>query len=553
MKISVSLIALLVTAGIVADVSAVYAPRGRPGSIAGAVTSRGSSANSARATTSATTSTTTTETTDEVEDTTKDDNTEIETLGVTIGVARKACNSIYADANQALFNEETYECSIPVVAHNWSGIIQKDDKPVVAYIPLGTAMKCDADLFSDQVSALRRSSQWVVPVMVAGGAGVGAGVGYLMDKSADKKLAATKTELGFSSEETVDENTDNNNKANKYTYNGVTYDLNNPEDIEKARKELAKVDLSSEIKSNLHNLAQCMRVNFKNMVSTYAPAGSDFTTKWGFFVITENGDCDKNGKLFTSGGYNPNGVCYYRWPNPDPNSGKNTPIPVTGAYDGTFSYDQHRLDILREFTLLNRPDAISENDWKEVGDLQQLFSDRLPSASDATFEVKQENKTGTFVKIKLKSGKFGDIATGSETCSTPDNVLTGEVGDTNNRELESFYNLQGMLTVLINKKADSELIVKLNQVNGVIESNKVLNVLNKNYGTEDKGFFQKNVGKGLLVGAGVGAVGGLGYWFAEGASVFCNVGGLEQVKLNKTYSIPTFRDYIINHNYMPIE
>jgi hypothetical protein len=63
-------------------------------------------------------------------------------------------------------------------------------------------------------------------------------------------------------------------------------------------------------------------------------------------------------------------------------------------------------------------------------------------------------------------------------------------------------------------------------------------------------FFQTATGRGLLIGTGVGAIAGIGYYFAEGASTFCNVGGLDQTKMGKYFSIPSFREYIARYGFI---
>ncbi|GHV35217.1 hypothetical protein AGMMS4952_27570 [Spirochaetia bacterium] len=101
-------------------------------------------------------------------------------LGVSKKVARQICTGIYADGIPALFNEQTLDCAVPVVAHNWGGIIKKDGDSVVTYVSLGDTFKCSANEF-EQVAILQRTSQWVAPLMVVAGGGIGFGIDYAVD------------------------------------------------------------------------------------------------------------------------------------------------------------------------------------------------------------------------------------------------------------------------------------------------------------------------------------------------------------------------------------
>ena len=133
---------------------------------------------------------------------------------------------------------------------------------------------------------------------------------------------------------------------------------------------------------------------------------------------------------------------------------------------------------------------------------------------------------------------FNDTTSGSMTGASANNILLEAFGALT--ALNSINNLDSELEDLFNTLIMSDEILEIQGLGSKI----------REYFGADRPFFKTAKGRGLLIGSGVGAVAGLGYWFAEGAGTFCDVGGLEQVKLKKSYSIPSFRDYLINKGFI---
>ncbi|MFA7188285.1 MAG: hypothetical protein WC137_02320 [Alphaproteobacteria bacterium] len=552
--------------------------RSRPGSVSGAMLSNAqsqisranTSGTTSSTTTSSTTSTTTTTTTDE------DDCGEVlPLLGVNKCVAKTACTGIKADGHSGVFNEETSTCQIPVCAHNWSGVIQKDDEDVCALVDMNKAITCNADLF-DQIDNMRRSSQWVVPLTVVGGAGIGTGIGALVDKKQNAK-AENLASIADTNEAEVKAT---GGKTVEVTFAGTKYKL--PSEADALKKALlgnnALIDKINNANGLIDNCAAQMFVDITSKTVNGKP-------KWGRIKITDGSDCtsqttDKvkycqfqNMNTTSNAIADCAGNVYIpvNFNNPYPSSAVN---PSERLYD----YGSWTLDAtcyFRDSQGSGEADvsATIQEDWARMQFLQNYVN--VVKADDSQSRIDLQNKLRKFdfnnagfadsqkasnynilnwVYIKSFDDKTQFSSIPSQKCDT-DAVsqmlnTTSEVA-TNNATNILFEAYGALYALKGSGSLDAQLEALLIAL-GNIEtfSSDVLTIyeglgeeIRKDLGKK-RPFFKTAMGRGLIIGAGVGAVAGVGYWFAEGSSTFCNVGGLEQVKLKKSYSIPSFHDYL---------
>ena len=514
----------------------------------------------------------------------------IPALGVDKCVAERACTGLWADGHQGVFDEATNQCLVPVVAHNWNGIIRVNGQDVMAYAPMGNVFKCGAESF-EQVTYMRRSSQWVIPVMIVGGAGIGAGIGAIIDHYDNKKAENFKNEVAANAYNGHDAS----RKGNPYftvtggtatatlTWNGVPYNLGDPD----SRKALAgklgvalqpgastdDKQLKDLIAATEGNINVCVADMFKELVSPKVRGQG----KFGRIKITGDDACDSGGldavkycqkddKCVDCQGFNdqircPDGVtaqgktfgtldgngiavggrCYFR-------DGLG-PVADNPNADSTASDDVWRANriqyFIRELPNLSNVQAIQKGGCTP------------PQVQNYSKPLRGQSRL-RWVTFRC-STPFDVIANSFETTGTCDTFKLENTRD----ELMAAYGAASALKAYLASNPGAAVnaidTTALEKLLATIETKvKAVTVstteefdmrVDEEFGSK-RPFFQTATGRGLLIGTGVGALGGLGYWFAEGASIWCNVGSLQQVKLGKSWSIPTFRDYIISHNYI---
>jgi hypothetical protein len=519
-------------------------------------------------------------------------------LGVDICVARNACAGIQADGHAGVFDEATLTCKIPVCAHNWSGLIKKSGEDVCGLIDMGSAMRCDAKLF-DQISALRRTSQYVVPALVAGGAGVGAGVGAIIDHKQNKKAEALAAKNDANDRMRVEVG---GKVPTTFTFSDQTFDLSKTEDVEKLKKYLSGPELTGKIVEANKIIDSCAKEMFKELVSLSVRSSK----KWGRIKISKNADacasdineyiycqfqnlhakvnniadCDE-GKFSTYKGINPY-VTGVESKNPaTENYHYGSKNNQSGIYEGKcyFRDSQGSGEVGTDATVqsdLWRAEFL--NFYKNNAKINDVYNDSfredlISKLGAYTFDYDIRNAVGVsdnilnYVLIKgtipfnsitnmqslaVCDMKNIDALLSDKTYVGSASEMSG--GQTNNILMEAYGALEALNGL---GPLDGKLSEFLTQIKFItVHAEAIANVhaglgneVRKEFGKE-RGFFEKAVGRGLLIGTGVGAVAGLGYWFAEGAGTFCNVGGLEQVKLNKGYSVPSFREYLLNRGFM---
>lgn len=502
----------------------------------------------------------------------------IPALGVDKCVAEQACASIRADGMTGIFDLDSLQCLIPVCAHNWGGIIRAGGENVCAYIPMGNIFKCDASAF-EQIRYMRRTSQWVVPVMVVGGAGIGAGVGAIVDHYDNKKAEKFKEEAAANAYD--GHNAELNGKplftstggSIQVDYNGRTYVLDNPSDRADLINALGlqpRVTVKSPVDDLIRDadarLNSCVKKMFHDLVSPTAEG----IGKFGRIKTTSSGPCDtaatdnivycqfdggcsgcdpnenvkcktatKRGAGEGTGGFPTNGICYYR-------DGIGS-VSSQATADNTASDDLYRATIL----FGDKSDTLKGANISNMNILANAGC-RLHTA---TYNGARGQKALRYLTVTCNQ-KFGDLNLVGDENSCNDATLV----NTRDR-LWATYGALGALKAYSETKPSvtAELdTAKLNDMlskivvagDAVVATTDEFNLrVDEEFGKK-RPFFQTGVGRGLLIGTGVGTLGGLGYYFAEGASTFCNVGGLDQTKMNKYFSIPSFREYIVRYGFV---
>lgn len=528
-------------------------------------------------------------------------------LGTDICTARRACTGISADGHVGVFDEATRECCVPVVAHNWSGIIKKSGEDVWSCVPFGQMVKCDANLF-DQISAMRRTSQWVIPTMIVGGAGIGAGIGAIVDHNNAKK-ETQREQAAFEA-----------GRAGAEAHASASADVA----AALAALNLTQDDLNNAIAGAKNNIKKCAAEAFTELVSPNFGTGNDNVCKLGRIKILATGDCSENSdnsnKNTTTTGvpycsYNyvhatdaagrtqkgiasnadtgwancngtenayvqcptvtfasvGSGTCYYRdeVTGTNADAGKyqkgNRPNIFALNEDSTASFDLHRANMLSalgqavagdsDFAALASAigkihiDNGNKSAEVEAGGNQNPNSmDYVKITTDAPFaQIQSEMLTGVNMTTGSCQQVAGDIFKGTK--------LEGVFGSSESNTIENMGDIAGYLQGL-GYSADAITTLSGN-LNIILSAKASVQFTYADFDAwqaanpaDRKGFFQKAIGKGLLIGTGIGALGGLGYWFAEGASVFCNVGGgFDQLKLGKTMSLPSFREWLIQKGF----
>ncbi|MDR0803892.1 MAG: hypothetical protein LBO08_02280 [Rickettsiales bacterium] len=537
----------------------------------------------------------------------KSDEPWVDSLGVSLGTARRACQGIYADGHQAQFDENTKQCFIPIVAHNWSGIIKKSGADVVAYAPMGTSVKCNADLF-EQIDAMRRTSQWVIPTMVVGGATIGLGVGAIIDHNNDKKLDALNAKLQANVSASVNANA-NINAGAVGRCGDRDYVL--PDEKDDLIKCLGLDKFSGTVDSGNRNKTKalleladkCAGRMFNELISVNQNVGQ----KWGRIKITGTSDCKSDTEddvKYCQFQYMHRSLIkmadcakdYYdydsEFSNPYNESNKSYNARGNGSYinnekfwhsgtvtkdagcfwrdgfgsnevdrEATIQADYYRLRFLDNYK--NKPD-VNGVAQPNKNLLKNFIFDK---------EIRNSNLGGSgtgdilnWILVKSSNNtKFSSI--GNSQCNNDDINKIFPTAETYNQSYNTadntsdrLWTIYGSLTAL-RDYSDSAEMPDLDELIDAIGLNIDLQMTTQSIITgidatiqaeksNKKPFFKTAKGTGLLIGTGVGALAGLGYYFAEGASVFCNIGGWEQVKMDRSAIIPTFREYIVKHGFV---
>jgi hypothetical protein len=502
-------------------------------------------------------------------------------LGVDICTARIACQGIEADGMHGVFDDASLSCRIPVCAHNWSGVIKKDGKNVCTLTDMNKILRCDSDLFN-QIDTMYRTTQYVAPLAVVAGAGIGTGIGAIIDHNQQKKIDKLSEEEKKSGDATATTGAG----GKKITFASAEYDLGNPDDVAKLKNALATAtSLQSKIDAANKLIDACVVQNFRDLTSPNASGAR----KWGRIKVSANPDAcnaatndyiycqfqnmhntttttaDCAGHEFkkilgmdeyaksvgskmpgTYGYYTgasnsdnwDNGQCYFR-------DGLGSSESSDAA---TVQMDASRAEFIKQFVSDNA-NTTDKNRKKLVEALgQYTFENNITSARGV------DGKILNYVLIQ--GPKFSTIRGITEfgNCNKDElNKVIGGSGAQNDNVLMQAYGalatLQNMNQISGNDNQITAIMTALQNINVAaeqitnIQNGVPLSEISKKLG-DGRGFFDKAIGRGLMIGTGVGLAAAAGYWIAEDASIFCNVGGLENVDFRKSYSVPSFRDYL---------
>ncbi|MCL2737746.1 MAG: hypothetical protein FWE17_02705, partial [Alphaproteobacteria bacterium] len=234
----------------------------------------------------------------------------------------------------------------------------------------------------------------------------------------------------------------------------------------------------------------------------------------------------------TAGGFRRDGTCYFR-------TGFG---PVATAADRTASFDLHRANLINDFMASHQNIARRMDLRVDSGPNNRLnslsvcmTSGTFGDLSDALSTTPQ-NCPRTLFAANSPAESLGEWMRAAEALR-----LAGEdLAQTGSPLLDELLaEIDGTLDLLLTTEA-------------TITGRNVEELLDLEFG-KNRPWLQTARGRGTLIGGGIGALAGIGYYFAEGKSVFCNVGGMGQPRLNGTFSIPTFRQYIISRNYMNLD
>ena len=521
-------------------------------------------------------------------------------LGVDICVARNACEGIKTDGHSGVFNEATLKCQIPVCAHNWSGIIKKNGEDVCGLVDMGTALRCDANLF-DQITAMRRTSQWVTPLMIAGGTGIGAGVGAAIDKSQNKKAAHLAT-LAYENESAY--------KHGKggiavITFDGRDYELPKMANDLKAALRTNKT-LEGKTKEAEGLIDNCASKMFWELVSV---DGIENEQKWGRIKISRTvsacksddndyifcqfqnihrttkdmADCAK-GDFSKALNINPSYTPGQRHTNPREDhfywgNGNSTNIADGKCYfrdsqgsgevnvSATIQQDWARMKFLQHYKSTATGGGDSRSKLKTALSGFNFDEAGLAKSTNATYSGNVANILNWVLVESNGDTRFGDVPRiGTCDATAIDNLLSDEgylgsasqvagwKNTTNNILMEAYG---ALLALKMYGGLDAELEGLYAVLDGIQVQAGAINGIHEGLGDRIKADLGENrpwhktaTARGMLIGGLVGVAGGLTYWGLEGASTFCNVGGFEQVKLNRSYSVPTFREYLLNKGFV---
>lgn len=518
-------------------------------------------------------------------------------LGVNLTRAQAACASLGVGNYVGQFNPETNECDIPVVATNWSGDITKNGQVVMEYVPMGTQFSCSKNSF-DQVSALRRSSQWVMPLLVVGSSGIGFGIDYAMDSKKEKQeQEALREQQERLKREEANRLAMIANKQVTADTDKLNAELDTYENARKGLEDMGFELLSSAVTNTRETevvITKCY-AQTGNLKKSYARLEGTSN-----LLIAESGKefqktcqdaINKMKNQLSAKGGKPTGEKEISWDKTTHAAGLIDDACVTGAKVGAVVGGGSGLVLSGGNIVAGAGTAVAGGVTGCItgGNLSLAWTTLVSTVEGSHNTAKAASNIvhGREIgRVEGANSAYADaVATinrlGSQACASEANAektlstikgltaaLSSDMGNlksaisnvravckgvikTDKIEVseQEVTNVYSNVQVEINKMDD--MLSNLRNINytPVSLTDDEYNSLTEKTTEKTKTFWEKKGVSGAVIGAGVGSAAALGFWAAEGASIRCNIAGLADIKLNKTYSIPSFKEYLIQKGF----
>ncbi|MDR2685208.1 MAG: hypothetical protein LBB23_00345 [Rickettsiales bacterium] len=462
-------------------------------------------------------------------------------LGVSVKEARDACEAIETFGYNGEFNELTYECMVPIVGTNFGKVIKNSDGDAVAHYPFGSGVQCNAGIF-ENISVMRRTSQYVIPAMIVGGAGIGAGVGYLVK---NKQSSATANVVTTNTSTAGQTTTASQTQASGAGTNST-------------QTTASANDSKEQIAKDLEILANNVFNGRVDLYCKYLPAKMIDAIE----ELLQTSGSEKLGSQTVN--------CLGEKEFLRPDKKMKNPALSLAAWVSRFDNDRRLLEsqlAIEEFkTNTNCANAVKVKEFfdKNNGEINVEYVS-LSAAKSRPANQKgclNKNVAEEMIAITYKGKPYGSLQVPNDHVKTAvvnnlKTLSTGVGGTFNNDKFidaiikdASDARLSQLQTITnriknakLGSKEKDDLEKKIAELTSQIENDK-----KKIKGTSIGSFIDKALGNqmvtGALIGAGAGAVGGLIYYFVEGSNTKCEVGDFKTMNLSETYRMPSFRDYL---------
>ncbi|MCL2629198.1 MAG: hypothetical protein FWD33_00660 [Alphaproteobacteria bacterium] len=490
-------------------------------------------------------------------------------LNVTVREAREVCTNVNAHGFEGEFNELTFECMVPIVALGQNGkVISSGDGDAVAFYPFGSVVQCNANTF-DSIRVMRRTSQYVIPALIVGGAGVGAAVGHFWPRgNCPEGFVSANNRCVQCPENYVpvpDQNICINHQTEriavmKESKGGTVTDLRptRAEDLQRLANQNAASATSvsaprsgtsgekfTEFQKELDELDERFKKEDIQFWCDAAPRnlrheiGSIFTSSKTWNCLAQS----EFASIYRADGASPqvfltslsNSVNNARMLLQNFNKLNDVEECRKAAEFGNFVNNNVRFNYVANGTcgsITGPMITISYNingQWTYFGETRTS----VPQGEAAKNRFMADlNKFG----IPQGGGIFAATHMSRlDSRVTKLSQLANEINDSLSNAEISVQERNELLSRILRLEQEIETVTEMETIPGVTAE-------------EKKGWMSRvwgnRVARGAIIGAGAGAAIGIAYWFYEGSRTKCDVGGFQTVDLGKTYRLPTFREHI---------